>query len=156
MTWLALLFALVPPAVQSAIQAKYPGWVSAPVAPQISDWFREGHFQHEPNAIKADLDHDGADDYAVLLRQGEHQVLVVLLARGNRWETRELSIDQADPFTYLLLNEKGSRDFDFKTLRHFRHKRNSLVLVFFDKRPLVFVWSKSSFQKNVELNDEDE
>jgi hypothetical protein len=153
---LALLwFAFAPADITAALDARYPGWQPAPIAIQIQQWFREYGFRYEPNSIRTDLDGDGAEDYALLVTKGGRELLIAAMARKGKWEIIELANDNPDPFTYLLLNEKGSRDFDFRTLKHYRHARNSVALIYFDRTPYVYAWRKGAFTKNPQLNDEE-
>jgi hypothetical protein len=147
----------LPAAVSKRIDDRYPGWKPAPVVAQITDWFREYRFPFEPNLIRTDFNNDGQDDWAVLMLAGGREVAVAAISTGkSEWKLFELSSDAPDPFTYLLLYARGEPDFDFKTLKKFRHKANSLGLMHFRTTPLQFTWKRSGgFERALSLSDEE-
>ncbi len=79
------------------------------MAPQIADWFREYKFAYRPNMLTADFDGDGKKDYAMRIHSAGKDITLALLDRGSRYESHVLSTDTPDPFTFLLLYEKGAR-----------------------------------------------
>jgi hypothetical protein len=99
---------------------------------------------------------DGAaPDWALEIAASGRQRTVMLLARPSGYKFRLLADDPADPFTYLLVNRRGDREFDFVTLRWFRHTRDSLQLMYFDRPPILFEWANDEFKKRVAPNDEE-
>jgi hypothetical protein len=66
-----------------------------------------------------------------------------------------LAEDPPDPFVYLLLFRKGTPDFDFETMKPFRYARDAVAVMYFDRTPLVFGYSRGSFRKKVLLSDEE-
>ena len=153
---LLLLAALVlPAAAERVLDREYSGWQLAPVAPQIREWFEDRRFDWQPNLGAADFDRDGQRDYAALILAGGREHSVVLLARGDSFELKSLASDPPDPFLYLLMNRTGDRDFSFETMRAFRHVRDSLNVMYFDRTPLQFTWVRGRFEKRLVLNDEE-
>lgn len=155
---LLLAFAAAPdlPApVRALLDRDYPGWRPAPVAVQVRDWFEQQHFGYAPNRVREDLDNDGKPDWALEILSGGLQLTVVLLARGDGFDSILLSSDPPDPFTYLMVNRRGDREFSFETLRWFRHTRNTLLLMYFDRTPLLFSWTGSRFDKKLAPSDEE-
>lgn len=147
----------LPDAVSRLVGARYASWKPAPVVSQISEWFREYRFRFEPNLIHADFNDDGQDDWAILLIAGGRQVAVAVISapRGS-WKLFELASDTPDPFTYLLLYARGEPDFDFRTLKKFRHHANSLGLMHFRGTPLQFTWRRTGgFERALSLSDEE-
>ncbi|MDZ4801635.1 MAG: hypothetical protein SGI92_26055 [Bryobacteraceae bacterium] len=147
----------LPQPLTKLIDSRYPGWKPAPVVAQITEWFREYRFPFDPNLVRADFNNDGQDDWAVLLLAGGREVAVAVIStRKSGWKLFELSSDSPDPFTYLLLYARGESDFDFKTLRKFRHKANSLGLMHFRTTPLQFTWKRTGgFERALSLSDEE-
>ncbi len=115
----------------------------------------EQRFGFEPNLAHFDFDQDGIPDWAIEILAAGRQRTVILLARGKGYEFRLLADDPPDPFAYLLVNRRGDREFDFVTLQWFRHSRNTLQLMYFDRPPLLFEWSNGRFEKRVVPNDEE-
>src|SRR4051812_15426328 len=104
----------LPSEIRSYFDKKHPGWALARVAPQIDAWFKEYKFPYAPNLLVGDFDGDGKRDYAVRVQSGGKDVTVAFVDRGTgKFDAFPLSTDEADPFTFLLLYEKGSKDFDF-------------------------------------------
>jgi len=148
----------LPAAVRAMLDRDYPGWRPAGIAPQIAEWFRERGFRHEPDRIAADFDADGAEDFAVSVRFSglvERQVVLAFLSRGDRFERHVLADDPPDPFIFLLLFARGTPDFDFETMRPFRHARDTVAIMYFQRNPLVFTYSDGSFRKKVMPSDEE-
>ena len=154
---LAFLLALadLPPAARSTLDRECPGWRLAPIAVQVREWFAEQRFGHEPNLANFDFDQDGRPDWALEILVAGRQRTVILLARESGYDFQLLADDSPDPFTYLLVNRRGDREFSFETLQWFRHARNTLQLMYFDRPPLVFEWSGAKFEKKVMHNDEE-
>lgn len=152
-----MLFALtLPPDAAAAVEAKYPGFRMAPAAPQIEQWFREYGFASSPGLVAADFDQDGEKDWAVqVITPRGRQVTVALLRRGGRWELHALSEDAPDPFRYLLLFEKGDKDFDFRTLKPFRHTRDAVGVMHFNRTPVVYTWRNGRFRSALAPSDEE-
>jgi len=153
---LALLILLLPTAVTSELDSRYRGWKLSAVAPQIQAWFAEYRFSFAPNLVTGDFDGDGRTDYVVQIetRDGK-QVMIGFLDRGARFETHVLATDSLDPFRYLLRMDKGSKDFDFTTLKPFRHPVDAVNLMYFDKTPLTFMYRKGVFRKMLSPADEE-
>jgi len=145
----------LPPAARSVLDREYPGWAPAPIAAQVREWFGQQRFGHEPNLAHFDFDHDGTPDWALEILAGNREQTVVLLARGSSYDLQLLADDPPDPFTYLLVNRSGDREFNFETLQWFHHARNTLQLMYFDRPPLLFEWSGGKFKKKVMPNDEE-
>jgi hypothetical protein len=155
---LLLAFAAAPdlPApARMLLDRRYPDWRLAPVAAQVRDWFEQQHFGYAPNLVREDLDNDGKPDWALEILSGGLQHTVVLLARSGGFDSILVSSDPPDPFTYLIVNRRGDREFSFETLRWFRHTRNSLLLMYFDRTPLLFIWTGSRFDKKLAPSDEE-
>jgi hypothetical protein len=129
----------MPSEVHRLLDGKYAGWKPAPVAGQITEWFQEYRFAFDPNRIQADFNEDGRQDWAVYIAHGLHQ----------------LASDPPDPFTYLLLYAKGEKDFDFNTLKPFRHAQNSIGLMYFSRTPLRFYWRGGRFRSTLTPSDEE-
>ena len=152
---LALAAALELPAeARNALNRDYPNWRLAPSAPQVSEWMHQQQFGQEPSLAAADLDSDGKLDYAVQIVAAGRQIAIVLLARGATYEKHILTTDSPDPYVYLLVNRRGSREFDFTTLRWVRHQRDSLLVMYFDRTPVLFTWRNAHFERSLALNDE--
>ncbi len=148
--------AILPPGVTSELDSRYPGWQMAPVAPQITAWFREYRFQFAPNLVTGDFDGDGKTDYVLQIQTKERQqILIAFLDRGRKFETHILASDPPDPFSYLLRMDKGSKDFDFTTLRPFRHPVDAVDLMYFERTPLTFMYRKGVFRKMLSPADEE-
>jgi len=148
----------LPATIHSMLDRDYPGWRPAGVAPQIAAWFRERGFRHEPDRIAADFDADGAEDFAVSVLVPDpaaRQVVLAFLSRGDRFERHVLADDPPDPFVFLLLFARGTPDFDFETMKPFRHARDTVAIMYFQRSPLVFTYSGGGFRKRVMLSDEE-
>ncbi|MBC7928020.1 MAG: hypothetical protein H7039_20435 [Bryobacteraceae bacterium] len=153
-----VLFALtLPHDIGQLIGARYPDWKPSRVATQITTWFSEYRFSFEPALVRADFNDDGHQDWAALILSRGQQILVVAMGSGSGgWNVLELSSTTPDPFTYLLLYARGDKDFDFKTLKKFRHSANSLGLMHFRGTPLQFTWKKGGgFEQKLSLSDEE-
>jgi len=147
----------LPDPVSRLVEARYPGWRPAAVVPHITEWFREYRFRFEPNLVRADFNNDNQDDWAILLIAGGRQVAIAAISspKGS-WRLFELASDTPDPFTYLLLYARGEPDFDFRTLKKFRHRANSLGLMHFRSTPLQFTWKRTGgFERALSLSDEE-
>ena len=146
----------LPVVVRAELDSAYPGWRQAGAAAQIREWFAQSMFGHQPDLITADFDSDGATDYAlrILSPAGRHITLAFLDRRG-RFARHLLAEDPADPFVYLLLFRKGTKDFDFEAMKPFRYARDAVAVMYFDRTPLVFSYSKGAFRKKVLLSDEE-
>jgi hypothetical protein len=155
LTCLLVTFPGLPRELTASLDSSYPGWKPAAVAPQISAWFREYGFAFAPNLISGDFDSDGRRDWAAYIAQGEQSVLVAAMSGRSRWTLHELARDAADPFTYLLLHSRGEKDFDFRTLRHFRHHQDSIALMYFSRTPVRFAWKNGRFETGLIPNDEE-
>ena len=153
---LALSAVSLPAPIQSLLSHDYPGWRLAPSAPQIVDWMRGKNFGQQPNLASADFDRDGNTDYAAEIIHSGRQIAVVFLARGTSFDKFELTRDVPDPYTYILVNRRGSREFDFETLRWKRHQQDSLLVMYFEHSPLLFTWHNGRFDREVTRNDEEE
>jgi len=151
----ALTVADLPPPARDVLDREVPGWKLAPIAPQVRDWFAQQHFGHEPDLAHFDFDLDGVRDWALEIIVSGRQLAVMLLARGSGFEFRLLASDSPDPFTYLLVNRRGDREFNFATLRWFRHPHDTLQLMYFDRPPLLFEWSNGRIEKRIVPNDEE-
>jgi hypothetical protein len=154
--WAQMPSVTLPPPVMAQLDARYPGWKLAPIAPQIEEWFAEARFSYRPNLVGADFDGDGKRDYVVELVSNAGQLVVVgFMAKGDKFEMQELAKDAPDPFTYLLVYEKGSKDFDFKKMKPFRHLTDSLGLMYFTKTPYTFMYRSGKFRKTLAPSDEE-
>lgn len=152
-----MLFALSLPAdAGAAVEAKYPRFRLAPSAPQIEQWFREYGFASSPSLLAGDFDQDGERDWAVqIVTARGRQVALALMRRGARWELHTLAEDAPDPFRYLLLYQKGDKDFDFRTLKPFRHTRDAIGLMYFNRTPMTYTWRKDRFASALAPSDEE-
>ncbi|MDX2151560.1 MAG: hypothetical protein SFV54_12555 [Bryobacteraceae bacterium] len=128
---------LLAPAWQSALDARYPGWKLAPVAPQIAAWFKEYGLGWEPNLVRADFDRDGREDFALQIVAGGRQRVIAVMADGT---LHELAADPADSFTFLMLHRRGEKDFDFERMKPFRYAADSLGLLYFSKTAVTYEW----------------
>ncbi|MEO8131017.1 MAG: hypothetical protein ABJF23_00660 [Bryobacteraceae bacterium] len=148
--------ASLPPAVTSELDSRHSGWKLAPAAPQIQNWFAEYRFRFAPNLVTGDFDGDGKTDYVLQIqtKQGQ-QVMIAFLDRSGKFETHVLATDTPDPFRFLLRMDKGSKDFDFTTLKPFRHPVDAVDLMYFDKTPLTFLYRKGVFRKMLSPSDEE-
>jgi hypothetical protein len=148
--------ASLPPAVKTQLDARYPGWKLAAISPQITAWFREYRFQYDPNLVPGDFDGDGKTDYVVQIQTKQKQQLVIgFVNRGEKFEVHVLASDSVDPYSYLFLMEKGSKDFDFTTLKPFRHPVDAVDLLYFEKTPLTFMYRNGVFRKMLSPSDEE-
>jgi hypothetical protein len=145
----------LPVAARELLDREYPGWRLAPVAVQVRDWFEQQRFSYAPNLARGDFDNDGKPDWALEIVAGGVQHTLVLLNRGEGFAGNLLASDGPDPFTYLIVNRRGDREFSFETLRWFRHTRNSLLLMYFDRTPWLFSWTGSRFDKKLAPSDEE-
>lgn len=150
---LALL--TLPASVTQELNASFPGWRLAPVVSETQRWFVESGRPYDPNQLQADFDGDSTPDWALqILHQGRQKV-VVLLARNGAWKSQTLTSDRPDPYTFLLLYKKGSRDFDFEKLKAFRYNTDALGIMYFVQTPVTFFWRNGNFAKMLAPSDED-
>ncbi len=148
--------AKVPPPARALLDRQHPAWRLAPAAPQITSWFREYGFAFHPSLVRGDFDADGNSDYAVQILEGGKQVVVALMKRGGAFEEHVLARDAANPFRYLLLFEKGSKDIDFEvSLKPFRYPRDAIGLMYFKRTPIIYSWSGGRFVNKRSLGDEE-
>jgi hypothetical protein len=145
----------LPAGVHARLDQTVPGWKLSPVAPQISDWFRDYRLDYQANLIKGDFDGDGRADYALQVLAHGKQVLVVVLERKDGYAAHVLAEDKPDPFVFLLRYDKGSKDFDFDKLKPFRYRTDAVGLMYFDRTPLTFVYRRGHFQKKLSPSDEE-
>ena len=101
----------MPDDLRLLVDRDYPTWKLAPSAAQIGDWFSESRFTDTPNFATADFNNDGRPDHALLVIHEGKQVAVAFVSKAQTWERHVLAIDSADPFTFLLVNRRGSRDY---------------------------------------------
>jgi hypothetical protein len=149
----------LPEAARQVLDKQYPGWRLAEVAPQIEEWFRGYKFHYRPNLLAADFDGDGREDYAVEIRipsDAKNQFVLALMRRGAGYEHYLLSKDVADPFVFLLLYEKGSKDFDFAAGKPFRYAHDACGVMYFDHTPVVYMYRRGKFQRKLTPSDEEQ
>lgn len=148
--------ALLPSAVTPELDSRYPGWQLATAAPQITSWFSECRFKFAPNLVTGDFDGDGKTGYVLQIQtKGGKQVMIAFMDRGRKFETHILATDPPGPFSYLPRMEKGSKDFDFTTLKPFRHPVDAVDLIYFEKTPLTFMYRKGVFRKMLSPSGEE-
>jgi hypothetical protein len=95
----------LPPSIRATLDQEYPGWMPAPVTPQIHMTYTQRKAAHSPSFAAGDFNHDGKRDYAVqivLKTPGqEEQIIIVFLARGDGFEEIILQSMGIDPTSSL-------------------------------------------------------
>jgi hypothetical protein len=147
----------LPSPIQKYLSTKYRGWKMAPVARQVTQWFRDDGFSHEPNLIKADFDDDGKMDYAIQIfnnKRNNNNVLIAFLARAGRFEPHVLATYPADKFTYIVLYKKGTVEFDSKALNSFTYGSDAIGLMYSTRTPCTFLYQNGQFRKFLDQDEQ--
>ena len=146
----------LPVEIRRTLDTKYPGWTLSPVAKQIEHWFEEARYAYRPNLVTGDFNADGKRDYVVSINTPDKQsAAIAFIAQGGGYEMQLLSTYPTDPFTFLLLYQKGEKDFDFKKMKPFRHPTDAVGLMFFTKTPFTFLYRNGKFRKTLAPSDEE-
>jgi hypothetical protein len=126
-------------------------------AKQIQDWFTGDQKSFKPSEVVADLNQDGKDDVALLLRcevanKPPVNRIFVRLADGPQLIVAEYA---PGPFDFLWLYRKGEKDFSFDTMRYFQWPNNVLAAFRSETHSDIFTWNGQAFQKQKSLGDDE-
>ena len=150
----------IPLTVKFELNRQFPNWQFAEVPQEIHRYFATLSNPSHPNFIKGDFDGNGQMDYAVYVVYGKPAKrrvgVVALLKRGGTYKSYILVSGEyvpnsrpleADGATYLALNKKGERAFDFGAQKYFIFRRDAIFVGLFEKAGSSYIYERGRFRE---------